>query len=126
MKSRTNKISLLIVGIIFSFSIKAQEIKGQTYMITDNGSVSDVQPYIDALNNSNMRYHRLRNSRNTIVFNTGVTVQLFSATEINTSVHPLVLSEYPESFEPGRDIPVFSLGINNYIMEQHHVNSKYH
>lgn len=124
--SRTIKIALFFVGFFFSFSMKAQEIKGQTYQITDNGSVKDVQPYIDALNKSDMRYHRLRDSRNSIVFNTGVTIQLFSATEINANVHPLVLSEYPESFEAKRDIPVFSLGVNNFIMEQHHVNSKYH
>ena len=120
------KVSLLLVVMLLSFKIKAQEIKGQTYIITDNGSVSDVQPYIDALNKSDMRYHRLRNTRNTIVFNTGVTVQLFSATEINANVHPLVLSDYQESFEAKRDVPVFSLGANNFIMEMHHVNSKYH
>jgi hypothetical protein len=120
------KISLLLVGIILSFTIRAQEIKDKTYQITDNGSVKDIQPYIDALNKSNMRYHRLRNSRNTIVFNTGVTVQLFSATEINANVHPMILSDYPESFDAKRDVPAFYLGPNDFIIEQHHLNSKYH
>ena len=120
------KISLLFACILLSFSVKAQEINGKTYQITDNGSVKDVQPYIDALNKSDMRYHRLKNSRNSIVFNTGVKVELFSAEEINANVHPLVLSEYPESFEAKRDIPIFSLGVNDFIMEQHHLNSKYH
>ncbi|MGZ4072673.1 MAG: hypothetical protein ACXVDZ_04125 [Bacteroidia bacterium] len=120
------KISLLFVGIILSFTIRAQEIKDKTYHITDNGSVKDIQPYIDALNKSNMRYHRLRNSRNTIVFNTGVTVQLFSAAEINENVHPMVLSDYPESFDSKRDVPAFYLGPNDFIIEQHHLNSKYH
>ncbi len=120
------KISLLFACTLISFSIKAQEIKGKTYEITDNGSVKEIQPYIDALNKSDMRYHRLKNTRNIIVFNTGVKVELFSAEEINANAHPLVLSEYPESFDAKRDIPVFSLGQNNFIMEQHHVNSKYH
>ncbi len=126
MRSFFLKLTFLAAGMLLNFSMNAQEKQGQTYVITDKGSVSDVQPYIDALNNSDMKYHRLKNTRNTIVFNTGVTVQLFSATEINANAHPLVLSEYPESFDSSRDIPVFSLGQNNFIMEQHHVNSKYH
>ena len=126
MKSNILKITLLFIGIVLNFSIKAQEKQGETYIITDKGSVSNVQPYIDALNNSDMKYHRLKNTRNTIVFVTGVTVQLFSATEINSNAHPMVLSNYPDSFSSSRDVPVFSLGQNNYIMEQHHVTSKYH
>lgn len=120
------KFSLALIGILFSFSIKAQEIQGKTYEITDKGSVSDIQPYIDALNKADMRYHRLKNSRNTIIFKTGVKVELFSATEINANVHPLVLSDYPESFDVNRDVPTFSLGANNYILEAHNVKSKYH
>ena len=103
-----------------------QEIQGQTYAITSNGSVTDIQPYIVAMNNSNMKYHRLKNVRHTIEFNTGVKVELFSASEINTSVRTLNLSDYPEAFAASRDVPVFSLGPNNFIMEEHHVTSKYH
>lgn len=117
---------LLFAGIIFSITIRAQEMQGQTYVIIDNGSVSNVQLYIDALNNSDMKYHRLKNIRNTIVFNTGVTVQLFSATEMNTAGRSLNLADYPESFELSKDVPVFSLGPNNFILEQHHVTSKHY
>lgn len=120
------KISFLFIGICFSVILNAQEVQGQTYVITSNGSVSDIQPYIDAMNNSNMKYHRLKNTRHTIEFNTGVKVELFSAAEINTAVRPLNLSDYPENFATTRDIPVFSLGPNNFIMEEHHVVSKYH
>ena len=125
MKSKI-KILLLFAGILLSFSIKAQEINGKTYTIISNGSVTNIQPYIDALNKADMRYQRLKNSKNIIEFRTGVKVELFSATEINTSVHPLILSDYPEKFDSKRDVPVFSLGINDFIMEEHHVNSKYH
>lgn len=127
MKSNNLLKSILIfVGITFCTIINAQEIQGKTYAITGNGTVTDVQPYIDALNNSNMKYHRLKNTRTTIEFNTGVKVELFSATEINANVHRLVISDYPDSFSTTRDIPVFSLGPNNFIMEEHHVTSKYH
>ena len=120
------KIVLLFIGIFFSVAINAQEIQGQTYAITSNASVTDIQPYIAAMNNSDMKYHRLKNTRHTIEFNTGVKVELFSATEINTAVRPLNLSDYPENFATTRDIPVFSLGPNNFIMEEHHVTGKSH
>lgn len=117
---------LLFIGITVSAVMNAQEIQGKTYEIKGNGTVSNVQPYIDAMNNSDMKYHRLKNTRTTIEFNTGVKVELFSATEINANVHPLTMSDYPEKFPTNRDVPVFSLGPNNFIMEEHHVVSKYH
>jgi hypothetical protein len=120
------KALLIVFGITLSIAVNAQETQGQTYTITSNGTVGDIQPYIDALSNSDMKYHRLKNTRNTIVFETGVSVELYSATEINNAVRPLNLSEYPESFPANRDLPEFSLGPNNFIMEKHHVTSKYH
>lgn len=120
------KIILLFLGVSLGMLANGQEIQGQTYAITSNGSVTDIQPYIVAMNNSNMKYHRLKNVRHTIEFNTGVKVELFSASEINTSVRTLNLSDYPEAFAASRDVPVFSLGPNNFIMEEHHVTSKYH
>jgi hypothetical protein len=120
------KFILLFVGMCFSIIINAQEVQGQTYAITSNGSVTDIQPYIAAMNNSDMKYHRLKNTRHTVEFNTGVKVELFSASEINASVRALNLSDYPENFASTRDIPVFSLGPNNFIMEEHHTTSKYH
>lgn len=127
MKSNIlHKTLLLFVGICFSVILNAQEIQGQTYAIINNGSVTDIQPYISAMNNSDMKYHRLKNTRHTIEFNTGVKVELFSASEINTTVRSLNLSDYPESFDPKRDIPVFSLGPNNFIMEEHHSSGKHY
>jgi hypothetical protein len=125
----TLKLLILSAGFLFyGMAAKAQnakEVKDQTYTIIDKGSVSDVQPYIDAMNNSDMRYHRLKNTRNTVVFDTGVKVELFSATELLASGKSLDLADYPESFSPSRDIPAFSLGPNNIIMEMHHVNFKH-
>jgi hypothetical protein len=126
MKSSIVKMTFLFIGILFYSNIKAQEKQGETYTITNKGTVIDVQPYIDALNKSDMKYHRLKNKRNTIVFNTGVTVELFSATEIYTTTHKISPFDYPETFDAARDVPVFSLGQNNFIMEEHHVTGKYH
>ena len=113
--------SLVGICIFFTFNItlKAQEQQGKTYVITDNGSVKNVQPYIDALNNADMKYHRLKNKRYTIIFDTGVTVQLFSATELIAIGRNINLENYPDSFDSARQEPVFLLGQNNFILEQH-------
>ncbi len=120
------RIVLLFVGITCGTILNAQEIQGQTYAITSNGSVTDIQPYIAAMNKADMKYHRLKNARHTITFNTGVKVEIFSASEINTAVRSLNLSEYPENFEANALIPVFSLGPNNFIMEERKVTGKHY
>lgn len=123
--TQTNNFLKLITVFIFlmicSFANaqEQKEIKGQTYVIIDNGGVTNVQPYIDALNNSDMRYHRLLNKRYTVVFEKGVKVELFSATEISKSGIALNLSEYPENFDATRQEPIFALGADNFIIEYH-------
>lgn len=124
---------IVLKSIIFfsfftlGFIANAQELKeekNQTYIITDNAGIADVQPYIDALNISDMKYHRLLNKRHTIVFQTGVKVELFSASEISKSGKSMNLSEYPEAFDPSRQEPVFALGANNFIIEYHTSTNK--
>lgn len=102
------------------------EIKGQTYIITDNSNVKDIQSYIDALDSSVMNNHRLKNKRNTVIFKTGVKVELFSALEISKLGFPINLSDFPESFEATRQEPVFVLGKDNFIIEYHIASAKHH
>lgn len=103
-----------------------KEAKGQTYIIIDKGSVTDIQPYIDALNNSDMSNHRLLNKRYTVVFKTGVKVELFSASEISKSGRVINLSDYLENFDASRQEPIFALGANNFIIEYHTSSAKHH
>ncbi len=113
-------LSLFIPFLLcLSLTMKAQEQVNVTYRITDNGSIRDVQPYINALNTANMKYHRLKNTRYTIIFDTGVKVELFSAAELIAAGKHIDLADYPDSFDSSRQEPVFSLGQNNYIMEMH-------
>lgn len=102
------------------------EKKGQTYIIIDKGSVADIQPYIDAFNNSDMSNHRLLNKRHIVVFKTGVKVELFSASEISKSGRLINLSDYPENFDASRQEPIFALGANNFIIEYHVSSAKHH
>ncbi|MDP1747668.1 MAG: hypothetical protein Q8L90_18990 [Bacteroidota bacterium] len=112
-----------------TFKVKIQdqkEAKGQTYIIIDKGSVTDIQPYIDALNNSDMSNHRLLNKRYTVVFKTGVKVELFSASELSKSGRLIILSDYLENFDASRQEPIFALGANNFIIEYHTSSAKHH
>ncbi|MBA3972071.1 MAG: hypothetical protein H0X46_07995 [Bacteroidetes bacterium] len=110
--------AFLIVGVAANAQ-EQKEVKEKTYSITEKGGVNDLQPYIDALNNSDMRNHRLLNKRYTIVFEKGVKVELFSAAEIAKNGLQINVSEYPEKFELSRQEPIFALGANNYIIEYH-------
>ncbi|MCW3070361.1 MAG: hypothetical protein JWO44_251 [Bacteroidetes bacterium] len=115
----------LIILFFLALPAKSQEQANQTYRIIDNGTVQNVQPYIDALNSANMKYHRLKNTRFIITFSTGVKVELFSAAELIAAGRNINLADYPETFI-NRVEPIFSLGPNNIIMEQRPVYGKYH
>lgn len=122
------KLIALFSFLLLVFTAEAQEqkeVKNQTYSIVDNGSVTNIQPYIDALNNSDMRNHRLQNKRYTIVFEKGVKVELFSATEISKNGIQINISEYPENFDLTRQEPIFALGANNFIIEYHIATGKH-
>lgn len=115
---------LILFGL--AVSAQAQEQNNVTYRITDNGSARNIQPYILALNKANMQYHRLKNARTSITFDSGVKAELYSAAELIAAGRPINLADYPENFETTRQEPVFSLGQDNHIMEMHHPVDKLH
>lgn len=125
-KQATIKISCVLFFLIAFIRLSAQEQNNQTYRIIDNGSVLNVQPYLDALNASNMKYHRLKNTRTTIVFESGLKVELFSATELQAAGRTIDPNDYPENFPATRVEPLFQLGANNFILEKHTVQGKHH
>ncbi len=125
MKNQEMKFILpFIFLLVQTFLCFSQEREGETYRITNHGTVIDIQPYVNALNAANMQYHRLKNQRNIIVFDTGVTVELFSGAELIASGREINLENYPDSFPSPRIIPQFFLGSNNYILEQRNNISK--
>lgn len=123
-KNKMNKQNLIkffgiCVFLIFSATLNAQEKQGETYIIKDNGNVKNVQPYMDALNNADMKHHRLKDKRYIIIFDTGVTVELFSATELIANGRNINIEDYPDTFDSSYQKPIFSIGTNNFILEQH-------
>ncbi len=126
MKNKLLKPIIVFVFIGFTFMVKAQEENNITYKIIDNGSVTNIQPYIDAMNSANFKYHRLRNNRNIIIFDTGVKIELYSANELIASGKNINATDYPESFSSTRQVPLFVLGANNFILEQHTSSGKHY
>lgn len=112
---------MIIFALFLSIhsQIKAQEKNNLSFIIKDNGSVLNVQPYLDAMQNADMRNHRLKNKRYTITFQTGLTIELFSAAEMLENGLPVIITEFPEEFSSPRRDPVFALGANNFIIEYH-------
>ncbi|MBK7181761.1 MAG: hypothetical protein IPH89_01885 [Bacteroidetes bacterium] len=122
-KQATIRNLFVLFFFIASFGLSAQEQNNQTYHIINNGTVQNVQSYIDALNASNLKYHRLIT---TILFETGLKVELYSATELVAAGRSINLADYPVSFPATRVEPTFVLGANNFIIEMHSVEGKHH
>lgn len=120
MKKQATIRNIFVLIFFMAFTgLSAQEQNNLTYRIVETGTVQDIQSYIDALNSSNMRFHRLKNTRNTIIFDTGVKVELYSASEIAASMPSFDPSAYPETFPAGKKQSLFSLGNNNFLLERY-------
>jgi hypothetical protein len=101
-----------------------QEENGRSYTILDSKNIENIQTYIDALNKANMKYYRLKNQRSSIVFDTGVVVELFSAIECEGNNVNIDSIEYPIGFDLTRKLPKFSIGVDNHILVECQLVSK--
>ncbi|MFH1320864.1 MAG: hypothetical protein ABII90_09465 [Bacteroidota bacterium] len=94
----TKNITFVAITVFFAMSsynisFAQEEVKhpGQpqdltlekmSFTIIENGSVPDIKPYVDALNNANFDKYRLLDGRRILKFNTGLQVELYSANEL--------------------------------------------
>jgi hypothetical protein len=119
------KYSLLTVFCCFLFFTSlAQESTFKeklniSYAIQNISTIKNSEVYINALNASNMNNHRLKSDRNTITFEGGIIVILFSAEELlANSVTDIDPSNFPNQIQR-YSTPIFKLTDNNYIVELH-------
>ncbi|MBL4703396.1 MAG: hypothetical protein JKY54_02685 [Flavobacteriales bacterium] len=89
MKTRTstchNRTSVGInLTLFFAFFLISTISFSQTetYEITSQGSLTDVSEYANAMNDGNFDSYRFQSKRRTIVFESGVEVQLLSVNEL--------------------------------------------
>jgi hypothetical protein len=103
-------------------TLKLTSIKGKiqiqqvgTFIIKKhNGEDSTV--YVIALKNANMEQYRLQDSRTTVVFTSGVEVELLSAKELKSAGVNIEVANYKKEFSQGYKMPVFRLADNGYIV----------
>jgi|TARA_B110000116_G_C16250895_1_gene322253 hypothetical protein len=127
MVKKTNKthlFSTVLIGFFFCIALNSiaqqnsfKEIENTSYSIQNSGTIANTSDYVMAINAANFNHHRLRLQRNTITFEGGLSVILFSAKEIEakgiTAINPL---DFPIAIE-NYNAPQFKLAANNHILE---------
>ena len=97
--------SLLLSAAAMTFSLFASG-QEDTYYVTDNASVENLQEYKDALNEADLHQYRLVDERRSFTFKSGLTFELLSANEL-AGTYPnemanvsLTSDDLNESFQP--------------------------
>jgi hypothetical protein len=115
-----NRLRLMLSGIfllMFSFLLLSFTTPAGSYVYLNPESVSDLNPYTTALSKADMDRYRYMDERNTIVFESGLKVELLSANEMKVLNMP-VRVERVRTEKPGFDTgSVFRLTPDGGIAE---------
>lgn len=107
-------VLLLMVGASLCC---AAQTSAQSFIIKEKGTVTDVQPYIDALLKSDLDRYRYFDKRSVMKFENGLIVELLSADEMKALGLP-VKTERVRTKEPEFDSgSVFKLSANGMLVE---------
>ncbi|MFZ5554485.1 MAG: hypothetical protein ACOZCO_15300 [Bacteroidota bacterium] len=83
MKSKSLLILTVIVAMFVASSAGAQEKMGKTFTLSKGDAMSvSLEKYQAAIESGDFNCYRFKNKRRTIVFDTGVVLELYSASEI--------------------------------------------
>lgn len=108
---------IIATGIVLlSTAFFAQD---KSYVITDKAQVREINLYITAIEKANWDKYRLINERRVITFQKGVKIELLSADEMTEKGMEVDLSKILKQKPTTLYKPVFVLGENGYIIEQH-------
>lgn len=94
-----------------SFTLARAQTPIKSFDIVDRGQVSssDISKYVDAISVANMESYRNKTKNDTIVFDTGVKVVLYSAQELYKKGYNINPSEYVDVRDPRYTTPTFHL-----------------
>ena len=109
----------LIIALSILLSSSALFGQDKSYVLTSPAQVRDINLYITAIDNANWDKYRLLNERRTITFQKGVIIELLSADEMTEKGMEVDLSKILKQKPTTLYKPVFVLGENGYIIEQH-------
>lgn len=78
------RITFLLLFILFAGITVSGQTTKRTYEITNSGGISDLEVYYSALDNYDLDRHRLINQNRTIIFDSGVEIELFSVQKLES------------------------------------------
>lgn len=103
---------LLLVALLFAPVFNEKAVAGTpagTFSVINNGSVTDTQPYVNAVANADLESFRYRNTRCVITFDNGLQVELLSAFEMQQLGHNIAVGDYKIADDANWIAPVFHL-----------------
>lgn len=115
-----NRLRVMLSGIllfVFSLLLFSFTTPSGSYVYVNPKSVSDLTPYTEALSKADMDRYRYMDERNTIVFESGLKVELLSANEMKALNMPVRI-ERVRTEKPGFDTgSIFRLTPDGGIVE---------
>lgn len=102
--------SMLMIGNIFAQS--------RTYTVLNENKVSNIADYQAAMDKANFDSYRYINNRRKITFDTGVEIELLSASELQVLNIPVDISKASNYDKNTETNPIYRLGSNGYILAE--------
>lgn len=103
----------------FTFSFSQQINSSVSFQIVSTGNVADIQAYKDALHKADWKCHRCMNARRTLTFDSGVVVELLSASELSAQGISVDVSCLADEKNLSSVQPVYRLSESGIIIEMH-------
>lgn len=97
----------------------SQEKNNSTFSVISQSKITDVQPYIKAMEAANFSCYHLKKNRRKITFDTGLEIELFSVTEMLSKGLKFDSSCPVDEDKLEKKSPVYHLSETGIIMELH-------
>jgi hypothetical protein len=110
---KTFSISCLLLFLICSFASAQQP---ETFILRNKGSVSDITPYVKALQAADLTADRYLDKRRIFRFTSGLEVELLSANELIAQGVKVDVSRLCTKKESDPD-PIYTLSATGYILK---------
>ena len=114
----------MAIVLVSTITLFAQEKKNETYKFLNANKVSNVGKYKTALSTANMTKFRYENKRNTIEFENGLKVELFSANELISNGYTVDERRLLTSKPINLGMYTFTLSADNKTILQNFKKSK--
>ncbi|OFY83624.1 MAG: hypothetical protein A3F72_05520 [Bacteroidetes bacterium RIFCSPLOWO2_12_FULL_35_15] len=113
--------SLVLFTVLFLSSREAfaQEKNNATFSVISKSKITNVEPYVKAVEAANFSCYHLRKTRRKITFDTGVVIELFSITEMMGKGVKFNASCIADESKLEKNPPIYNLSETGIIMELH-------